>query len=268
MKKRSYISGEKFVSAMKKEEKKFTYKGDIDIISFQDKSGSFIEFEKKDFENDLQELSEYSNYFTKNLPENMKLKFNGIVRIMSVVYDSKIYSELMDIIKSFFNSQGVIVPGTVGSFFVGCSVKDNFKGSITCNPKCAGSLKNDLNDGSCDIQVLIYLESQFKKLNHVKSQRALIYIENPEFTKFTAQNIQELKNEDILFISLIFMEDEGYTRQDDFKSVDSFEVIQPEETTGGTPPSESDYTETWVIILGLLIVFLIFAIFAYLLCKG
>jgi hypothetical protein len=143
--------------------------------------------------------------------------FSGVVQALQMLYGSKkLYNMAINDIHEIFSDIKSVIPGTIGAYFIGCTVPSNFNGPSVCDPRCVSSLppgEKNLGYGECDDLVLIYSEGGFNSLNEKRSPRVYIYIGDINFTGFTPDNIEQLKEAEIEKAILIYGGIDGSYRE-------------------------------------------------------
>ena len=166
----------------------------------------------------------------KTLSPTDNTNFRYIIDIVSHLYNSEHCSQLIDLVKEYFNDLTNAKPGTVGAYFAGCLI-DNIsltKLSISpiCAPTCLNSVSNSCNVGPekwsfCDHTVIwayLYNKSEsatdlnftdikFTILNKIEnSNKALVFIHlnSPNsYPGFSESEKNYLKSLKISFVRLI-----------------------------------------------------------------
>ena len=192
--------------------------------------------------------------------------FSSVVEVMKLLHNSPaLYNIILADIQSIFSDIGPTVPGTVGSFFMGCFNNDSFSGPMGCNPKCASSLAPpDGTPGfsSCSDLVLIYEDGFFSALNTLHTPKAYIYIKDSTFNGFTSENIKQLSSVGVQQAVLIYGNDDGsYRELTDPIPIQSLPVSTGSTLTASSSDDSSTSTAAAIIfgiILALLIIALIY----------
>src|SRR5579864_4769354 len=188
-------------STKKPSDKSFFVKGENDDITFHAEGGKddvFIikskekghfQFHRNTLKETLIDLKTQANVPVKYLTAHYNDQFNSIVQTLDLLYGSrKLYNIAISDIHGIFGDIKNVVPGTIGAFFIGCSIKSNFTGPAICDPLCVSALpsgERTSGTGECDDLVLIYSDGVFNSLNEKRSARVYIYIGDSDFTGFT-----------------------------------------------------------------------------------
>lgn len=204
----------------------------------------------------------------KSLDPTHGANFSSIVEVMRLLHASPaLYNIILADIQSIFSNIGPVVPGTVGSFFMGCFNNDSFSGPMGCNPKCAASLsppEGTPGFSTCSELVLIYSNGYFSALNTERTPRAFIYIGNADFTGFTKDNITQLADAGVEQATLIYGNADGSYRE----ITDPIPIASLPQSTASTLTTTSTDSSSstaaavvFGIILGLLVLALLYFVF-------
>lgn len=202
--------------------KSFYTKGDGGVIPPNDDiytvkvSGGYFQLQRNTFKDHLAELKKYSNTYINDLdPERTEI-FKSVGESLRVLYGYPVYDVIMKDVTDYFADVKDVKPGTVASFFVGCSNNTGFPYGIGCNPKCVSSLPPSNNNPelyTCNDSVLIYRNNTLSFLNNKNSSHAYIYVDYPNPTGFTPDNIKQLQSYGITTVTLIYGNVDGTYRQ-------------------------------------------------------
>lgn len=243
--------------------------GDDDIFLINGPSESF-QLHRKTLKDALLELKNYSHQPLRNLDSRNTESFRSIVEALRLLYGSQaLYDIILSDIRSIFGDIKDIKPGTVAAFFIGCFNDDKFPGPMGCSPKCAASLpptEGTPGYANCDDLVLIY-NGLFSSLNEKRSSHAYIYIETKDFTNFTPENINQLKDAAISHATLIFGNEDGsYSEVTSSLPVDQLPVSitpSPQVTTSSSTTTSSSANLIFFILLVAVIVISLVVLFKY-----
>ena len=165
--------------------------------------------------------------------------------------------------------------GTVGAYLWGCS--QNYYGSVNsiCSPLCSGSIPR--NDGkhemdSCQYQIWVYSsrklkteysskETSLSKQTHVFSSRAYIYV-HEKWTGFTQNEIQTLKDEGILFATVLKTQHSKHQTIIQMTAIDELPIID-----NNNDNKQQDVKENSYILLKIFIVLMLLVMIFYLYRK-
>lgn len=190
--------------------------GDDDVFIINGQGGSF-QLHRNTLKETLEDLKTQAHVSVRHLSPNHTESFRSIVEALRLLYGSQaLYDLVLADIRGVFNDVRDVKPGTVAAFFVGCFSDDKFPGPMGCSPKCAASLppsEGTPGYANCDDLVLIYSEGLFSSLNEKRSSHAYIYISDPDFAGFTADNLRQLRAADIENVSLVFGNADGSYRE-------------------------------------------------------
>ena len=252
-----------------KTKEEFFVKGeDSDILLVNNEGGPF-QLNRNTLRETLKDLKVHHNKQIKDLDSTNTQLFRNIVEVVRLLYGSQaVYDVVLKDIHSVFSDVKSVAPGTVGAFFIGCFTDDKFSGPLGCSPKCASSLpptEGTPGYSSCEDLVLVYSKGTFQSLNEKRTEHCYIYIEDPEFKEFTAENVKQLKESGINSVSLIFGKADGtYGEFQEKLSLEKLPAkaqdVQPKQTTGMSTAGVV-FSILMIVLVVLLIIFLIRVLF-------
>ncbi len=110
-------------------------------------------------------LRRNSHLPVKVLPSDVKKDFRQLLTYVSLLYDTKQYIILHNIVTKHFDDIGEIIPGTIGAYCAGCQVDTSFTDDLQgCSAVCAGSMppkKDDWNFCGNTVILANYDEDRF-----------------------------------------------------------------------------------------------------------
>ena len=241
-------------------------KGDVYLIKGE--GGSF-QLHRQNLIDTLKELRNYADIPVRNLSSETNELFKAIVEALRLLYGSQaLYDIVLKDVRDVFNGVTNIKPGTVSAFFIGCFNEDSFPGPLGCSPKCASSLPP--SDGTpgydpCEDLVLIYKDGVFSSLNEKKTDHVYIYIENNDFTGFTNENINQLREVGVANSTIIFGNPDGsYGEINGPMGIDKLplKMTTNQVTPKSSDPSPANISGIIVIIIAVIaIILLLFVLF-------
>lgn len=136
-------------------------------------------------------------------------KFVNVVESLKMIQSTPdVYTSVMREVNEMYRDEKV-VPGTIGSFLIGCFNDDKLDISPGCNPKCTASLPRDpTSEDNCEDLVLIY-NGKLNSLNDKRSEHAYIYIESEKFLGFDQRQIDQLTEAGVREVTLIESDSTG-----------------------------------------------------------
>lgn len=236
------------------------------------------------FKQTLIQLKNKRDLYIAKLDPATKEMFNNVVSTIQLLYDSGAFPMVFNIIREVFSDVTKVTPGTIGSYFSGCLVSNNFMGNPSCSASCAASVPPpNGTDGwqFCDNLALLWDGSgSFTTLNDPSNREdAYVFIpDNIPTPSLTANDIDKLKAYGIRRIQLVKYSDDGrsYTQVNDgFKPLESFLNVGSTGSTGNKSVAGSKSKSTnkqtssaaaanagiTVLLIVLIILFLVVAIF-------
>lgn len=177
----------------------------------------------------LTSLFEVKDVNLTELSKKHKDELQNITSIMSGLYNTNCYDEIIFQINDIFSKGGSnIKPGTVYSYFYGCKMRSDFS-PFSCSPICAGSIQpTDMGNGwsVCNKFAILYdcEKGKFSLLNN-PSNKEDAYIFIPVDCKFTGFNSQEIKSLEKLGIRNVMII--SYDKNNASKTSHVDEVFRP-----------------------------------------
>lgn len=222
--------------------------------SQEENSGPLV-LERNKLKEKLEKLKSKANVSKDALDEEHAALFKEVVGAMKMLYGTSLYPDVMADIASVFSTLPTenMEPGTVHSFFVGCTSTDNFSGKPGCNPKCASGLP-DPNVTVCEDTFLSLKQDKFIAHNTKKTSHAYIFLEDPGFVGFTVGHIEQLRVSGVTKASLIRAKKDIPSQFDTTQAVELEKL--PVRKSNPSPPEST--TPTWIIWLIIIVVFLLF----------
>jgi hypothetical protein len=142
----------------------------------------------------------------KDLSGQEREEFNLMVSYVHVLYETENYKKLHNIVKKYFTNLPNVKTGTIGGYFGGCLVQNDFDGEKGCSLTCAGSVprpKDEEGWGFCDKAVIFAERSvngkgyDFTLLkesgddNYSNDEPCYVFIENKDAEGFKGFNEKE-----------------------------------------------------------------------------
>lgn len=165
-------------------------------------------------------LRRNSHLPVKVLPPDVKKDFRQLLTYVSLLYDTKQYIILHNIVTKHFDDIGEIVPGTIGAYCAGCQVDTSFTDNLQgCSAVCAGSMppkKDDWNFCNNTVILAHYDDERFiftiSKRSETRNGRetAFIFINYTNAEKFPGFSEDEKNQLRALGIKYVYLN--GYTR--------------------------------------------------------
>lgn len=148
---------------------------------------------------DLNLLKDYARTKIKDLPEDVRIKFNHLRNSFVLLEDTELYEQVYNLAQDVFNCKTVqpadLQPGIVLTAICGCL--ENSRNS--CSLYCAEAMKRPKSQGgqTCQDNVFVANNSgQVLELEHItvstNSHRAIIYVQYTRPENFPGFNLSEL----------------------------------------------------------------------------
>jgi hypothetical protein len=214
----------------------------------------------------LVELRKYSSRTTSALEGELNDKFKFMVGIISMTYDSGIYSSIYELIQDIFGVGCSTVPGTIGAYFSGCLIQTNSREPQNCSAVCAGSLPPPPNTQGwnfCSERVFLYDGyGRFKTLNkNNKSNKAYIHLDGGlKFVGFSKKEIRYLKYQGILHVKLISYTDHGKSYEE---VTTKFVLLNELPKTKEEYEKENSNGWQWLVAIIILLILIAGGVFYY-----
>jgi len=178
-------------------------------ISKSDSSAYKVDIKK--FEKLCDKFREIPDKRIDSLVGEDKEDFNLIVSYVQLLHDTEYYKYLYEKVENKFKDLKCVQPGTIGGYFAGCIVNDNYHGQATCSVTCAGALPQPMdyqNDISCD-KAVIWAE----------------YVKSNKSNKFNFNVLKQAENDEQLDPVLFYVTSEKHS----FKNVHDFPGLSKSE---------------------------------------
>lgn len=234
------------------------------------------------FKQTLLQLKEKRDLYISKLDPATKEMFNNVVSTIQLLYDSGAFPMVFNIVREVFSDVTKVTPGTIGSYFNGCLVSNNFMGNPSCAASCAASVPPpNGTDGwqFCDNLALLWDGTgSFTTLNDPSNKEdAYVFMPNDvTMLSLTPDDVDKLKAYGIRRVQFVKYSDDGrsYTQVNDgFRPLESFLNVAPGSPTGDrsikapSKPKAAKQTSSaanagiTVLLIVLIILFLVVAIF-------
>jgi hypothetical protein len=146
--------------------------------------------------NKIESMGHMTHTPIKNLDKKKQEELTSLREAAMFLRKGKSYNLVVDAIKRTFGSETNIQPSTVGAFFHGCFVANDFEGCLACSSLCAGSMPYPSVPGwtDCDKTVGVYSDGNLS-VNYVneKSQELLVHVVNGEFEGLSDEDVKKLR---------------------------------------------------------------------------
>lgn len=103
----------------------------------------------------ISDLRDYSDEKIHRLKGTIKTKYDQLKELVDLLYDTNSYSILVDIVTDHFSDIETVIPGTVGSYCIGCKYNNDSSIDDHCAPTCAGSMPLDQDGNRCKETVIL-----------------------------------------------------------------------------------------------------------------
>ena len=250
------------INAINKNAKSFVFKG----------NGDALKINLDDIDQHLTNLRKIAHVPLNKLNKEQQADYEAITFYMTLLYKSCYYPVIHKHVVDHFGDLKQIVPGTVGSYFIGCHHDAEVgKTNSSCSPICAGSLPTpDPNWQFCQNQVVMatYENGRFRfdskaggssGPDSCEKEVAYVYVAYTSintFPGFSDDEKKELKRLGIKKVNL-----QGYT-PDGTGSVDlGPQTVTIEQLRSRLTSTDSGFALSNGILVALLIVLIIMALF-------
>ncbi len=183
-------------------------------------SNDMVKIDIAELESMATHLRRNAHLPVKHLPSNIKRDFRQLLMYVSLLYDSKQYIILHNIISNHFHDLDQIIPGTIGAYCAGCQVETSFTDPLEgCSAICAGSMPPKKDDWSfCSNTVILatYEEDRFifTISNRSDSKRgretAFVFVNYTDISDFPGFSTDEKNQLSALGIKYVYLN--GYTK--------------------------------------------------------
>lgn len=176
--------------------------------------------------NEISELKKYANVRVSELPTKISEKLSTIGKLAGLLRDTSSYDSIIKSVEEAFGNQ-TVNPGTVASFFYGCFSPSNYDGILHCSATCAGNLPlpNIAGWQDCDKTVILLSKDGLDVRHAVDGDEAIIHYIDDEYKGFSRQQIKELKDLGIKYVTVDLFADGHYTLQCKSLPIDELPLI-------------------------------------------
>lgn len=170
------------------------------------KNGENYDFSMKFFRVYLNNLRPYSDYLISSLPPERVNELSDIINTRKILKGTKGYKLLLEEINKVFSDVEIVKPNTIGSYFRGCFVNDNFPGNKVCNPRCSPGFLPEGEEEECESLVIIYQKGKFIVSNEIAETdgSAYIYVDGKDFNGFKDSDIKALEDLEVKNVVLVY----------------------------------------------------------------
>lgn len=240
------------------------------------KGGNPIKMDLSEIDALVRRLRQNCNLPVKGLPHSVGKDFRRLLTYVSLLHGTKQYAILHGIVSNHFRNISDIIPGTIGAYCAGCSVKTSFDNDLEgCSAVCAGSMPPKDDDWNfCKNMVLLatYREGKFyftiSKRSETKDGRETAFVfvnytDGSDFPGFSDDEKLQLKKLGILNVYLNGYGDDGlkYSGMGNrILAVDEIKSRQCDEDSYKN--NQNDFSESSVIAI-LLVVIILLLFFAW-----
>lgn len=228
------------------------------------KDGDGYNFSLKYFRNYLQNLRPYADYLISSLSPERVAELSDIISARKILKDTKGYELLLKEIQNIFSDLEIVNPNTVGSYFRGCFIEDNFTGSKVCNPRCSPGFLPKGEEEECDSLVIIYQKGKFIVSNEISQTNgsAYIYVDSKDFYGFKDSDIKTLEGLKINNVVLVYGSIDG---SNNYKEITgNLKLNQlPMLNKDKNIETNSSQVSGWVIFIIIILIILLLGFLVY-----
>jgi hypothetical protein len=220
-----------------------------------------ITIDMTDIEKRLLQLREHVDEFIIDLSDDNRAN-HDYIRTARRALGVTAVSHIDEIITRIFKDVTVVMPGTVGAYYIGCFIDStSFTGTVGCSAHCAGSIspsENTMGWEACKYTCFIYTPQNFISLNETSDiTQSYIFIRDTiDFKGFTDGEIKNLKNFGVQKAKLVkYVNSAKYTDMTSgFVDLENLPHVKVEKPVTREIPSSSSSSYSMFIILLLIIV--------------
>lgn len=171
-----------------------------------------LDYDLKIFGRLCQIFSEKQKDLIVNLKSHDRKNFNTAVKLIEKYYNSKHYVVFYENVLKYFKHINFVEKNTVGSYFAGCIVSNNFENS--CSATCAGAIQTpeNINNGTvCDKQVMFAEKKDngynFSSINHtvISDENIYVFVDDMTLESFKGFSLSEKQKMKEIGVKKIFL---------------------------------------------------------------
>lgn len=280
VKDRTYIKSENFINYLagdndknngKNNDKKkkedlieIEYKGGENEIYAVKKDGEIYDFSLKYFRNFLQNLRPYADYLISSLSSERVSELSDIISARKILKGTKGYQLLLDEISKIFSDLEVVNPNTIGSYFRGCFINDNFPGNKVCNPRCSPGFLPEGEDEDCDSLVIIYQKGKFIVSNEIAETNggAYIYVDGKDFIGFKESDIKALEELGVKNVIMVYGSIDGTNNYKEITGNLTLDQLPINNKDKNITP-EKNQVSGWVIFIIIVVILVLIGVLIF-----
>lgn len=191
-------------------------------------------FNVEEFISILRKLRPYSENRIGDLPSVVKQDLENLSETISVFSSTPYYTDLIKTINKVFSDVKVIRQDTVGAFFQGCFVSNEFPGLQSCSAICAGMVpptNGSAGFPACTENVYFFNGEDLvaQSIAEPKTDKAIIHVTNlNNYTGFTPINVRQLQDAGIKTVTLYLVDENvKYTEKLNNQPVTNLPLKEP-----------------------------------------
>ncbi len=235
-------------------------------------SGDTITININDLENIIIFLRRYQHYKIKDLRGELLNKYNNLTRKVELLYGTKEFNILSNLLKKHFGNIKFFIPGTIGAYCGGCLNDQGNDFHQSCSPICAGSIPLG-NYESCNSNIIVanYKDNKYD-LNLITSEnkinKAFIFLDVDSinnFRGFSDNEKDQIKHMGVNKVTLFGSENSSkkYEKISDEMDIKDCKKRHNDLYHRNYEDEEDsrDFDNLWIIVL-IIIIIIIIALFA------
>lgn len=241
-------------------------------------SGVSSRSEIQEFVSKIESMGHLSHVPIKNLEKKKQLELHDLRSAANLLRKGKSYGLVVDAIKRTFGSKKNLQPATVGAFFYGCFIDNDFEGCLACSALCAGSMPVPSVPGwkDCDKTVGVYIDGELSISYISESKEILVHVTSGQFQGLSEEDTKKLKKMGIEKVTISYSDSESGSSKSTFSGTpDSVcrktvteTITKSYPSVPSSRPSQSNHHKEesgwgWGLIVAIVVLLLVFFLIAF-----
>lgn len=183
--------------------------GDNDKYRYSVGHNRELIFLRRPFVESLNDLKPYATVLPDRLPINISEIFTSVMEQGAKLHETPLYDLFLESINTVFT--GPVLPGTVGSYFAGCSIASKENNLQGCDPRCLASLPLAGMDGSnvCTRTVMVIKDGVLSYIQDKKTSSAILLIYDIGIQTVDAKIVDAIVASGVTSLDVLFLNPDG-----------------------------------------------------------
>lgn len=162
-------------------------------------SSSSSKFDLEEMISEIRGMKPLSHLIISSLDSTTRKKLERMREAAFAIRKGNVYKGVVSAIKDTFGDVEGIKPLTVGAFFYGCFLKNEYDGKLECGELCSGSMPAPFTPGSknCDVNVAVYTSNGMTYTNSDSKSDELILHVGEDFEGISERDAKSMNERGI-----------------------------------------------------------------------